>query len=337
MQKEKIAVLEEENQALQKKILELKRKLAINNLASYKSLSSLEQDLVNTQKKLANCQQLITIMENTKLWRLRQQWLKVKTKLGIGSQKSVNLYELQQKCQFQIIFSQEDFIKLCYLSILERDADKKGLQDWLNYINKNSNLTKLIKNFLKSDEFMLKINYQLKVRKKINKFNQYRLITTPQYPPKKTKTPKKYLKKTKENLDNSPWISILTPFYNQAYHSKIQQEKIAVLEEENQALQKRIVELEQQLEINSLPSIKLLSSLEQDLVNTQKKLTNCQELISSIESSKFWKLRQQWLKVKAKLGIDRQKIINFYKLRQQCQFQIIFSQEDFINLIKSYN
>ncbi len=215
--KEKIAVLEEENQALQKKIVELERKFAINTLASYKSLSSLEQDLVNTQKKLANCRELISIIENTKFWQLRQHWLKVKTKLGIDRQKSINSYKLRQQCQFQFLFSQEDFIRLCYSSILGREADDKGLEDWLKYFNKNPNPINLIKSFIQSDEFLLKMSYQLKVKKIFGKFNEHRLLITPQYPPKKIEIPNFYYKKNKENLDNLPWISIVTPSFNQAH------------------------------------------------------------------------------------------------------------------------
>jgi GT2 family glycosyltransferase len=58
--------------------------------------------------------------------------------------------------QSQISFSQEEFIKFCYLSILEREADEQGLKDWLNYLNKDSNLREMIKTFIHCDEFLAK-------------------------------------------------------------------------------------------------------------------------------------------------------------------------------------
>lgn len=64
----------------------------------------------------------------------------------------------------QITFSKDEFIRFCYLSILEREPDEAGFKDWLNYLNHNDNLVQMIKMFLHCDEFfnqqLLKISQE---------------------------------------------------------------------------------------------------------------------------------------------------------------------------------
>lgn len=63
-----------------------------------------------------------------------------------------------------IVFSPEEFIKFCYRNLLEREVDKQGLKDWLEYFENNHDLEFVVSNFINSDEFITRQLWKINER-----------------------------------------------------------------------------------------------------------------------------------------------------------------------------
>ena len=50
--------------------------------------------------------------------------------------------------------SNQDFIRTAYIALLDREPDQTGMQSWINILNQTGDRTRIIRGFVKSDEFM---------------------------------------------------------------------------------------------------------------------------------------------------------------------------------------
>lgn len=84
-------------------------------------------------------------------------WVK---SLVLGSMTGINIaegffYSDEMKSKN---LSNQDFIRTAYIALLDREPDPTGLQSWINTLDQTGDRTKIIRGFVKSDEFMALCN-----------------------------------------------------------------------------------------------------------------------------------------------------------------------------------